>query len=119
MRIVLARARFWYGLSDNGVKIGTLFWVLLLFESFGAVFREVGEAQKVIFADSRGFLFLLGELNLVNVGIFANIGLDDIVDIFFVLVFAEQIQFDFVLRRTRHDFERFDNLIDEKLFLPW
>ncbi len=43
MRIVLARARFGYGLSDNGVEIGALLRVLLLFESFGAGFREIGE----------------------------------------------------------------------------
>ena len=119
MRIVLARARFWYGLSDNGVEIGALLRVLLLFESIGIVFREVGEGQKVIFPDSRGFLFFLSELNLVNVGIFVDIELDDVIEILSVLVFAEQIQFDFIVRRSRHDFERFDDLIDEKLFLPW
>ncbi len=88
MRVMLARARFWYGLSDDGVKIRAFFGVFPLLESFGAIFREVSESQQVVFPDSRGFLFFLGELNLVNVGIFADVGLDYVVETLFFLLFV-------------------------------
>lgn len=85
MRIMFAWSRSLDVLSDKTIEITAFLWILSLFQSFGTVFWEVSQGQKIVLSDSWRFLFFLGYLNFIYVSIFANVRLDDVVRIIFLL----------------------------------